>query len=124
MKHTHHSRQRVKERVGSGFKLIRHKLARKDYIGLPRQSLNKRVSLVKLTEEQATIVIWSKNANKIITVLTPDQYINRFGNTVSEKVRLELLKYCSKEGAEKEIDYNEKDDDINNYDNNDCISNS
>jgi len=69
-------------------------------------------------------VIWSKNAHKIITVLTPDQYINRFGNTFSEKVRLELLKYCSKEGAEEEIDYNEKDDDINNYDNNDCISNS
>lgn len=123
MKHTHHSRQRVKERVGSGFKLIRHKLARKDYIGLPRQSLNKRVSLVKLTEEQATIVIWSKNANKIITVLTPDQYIKRFGDSVSQKVLNELLKYCSKEGAEKEITC-EKNNDISNYANNDCISNS
>jgi len=38
-------------------------------------------------------------------------------------MQVELLKYCSKERAEKEIDYNEKDD-INNYDNNDCISNS
>ena len=123
MKHSDHSRQRVKERVGSGFKLIRHKLARKEYLGLPRQSLNKRVSLVKLDERRATIVIWSKNANKIITVLTPDQYMKKFGNTVSEKAFNELLKYCSKEGAEKEIDC-EENNDINNYVNNDCIDNS
>jgi non-homologous end joining protein Ku len=97
MKHSEHSRQRVTERVGAGFKLIRHKLARRDYLGLPRQSLNKRVSLVKLDNELATVVIWSKNANKIITVLTPDQYIKRFGDTVPERVRLELLKYCGKE---------------------------
>ena len=123
MKHSEHSRQRVEERVGSGFKLIRHKLAKREYVGLPRQTLNKRVSLVKLTEKQATIVIWSKHANKIITVLTPDQYMKRFGNTVPEKVRSELLKYCSKEGAEKEINY-EKNNDVNNCINDVCINDS
>lgn len=103
MKHSKHSTIRVEERIGSGLKLIRHKLAAKDYIGLPRQSLNKRVSLIKIAEDRAAIVIWSKNANKIITVLTPDQYITRFGNVITEPMKVELLKYCSKRAENNKI---------------------
>lgn len=121
MKHSEHSRQRVKERVGSGFKLIRHKLAKGEYIGLPRQTLNKRVSLVKVSEDQATIVIWSKHAHKIITVLTPNQYIRKFGNNIPENIREELLKYCSKRAEKENLNYDEKND---NFISNDYCSNN
>lgn len=121
MKHSEHSRQRVEERVGSGFKLIRHKLAKGEYIGLPRQTLNKRVSLVKVSEDQAIIVIWSKHAHKIITVLTPNQYIRKFGNNIPENIRKELLKYCSKRAEKENLNYDEKND---NFISNDYCSNN
>jgi hypothetical protein len=83
------------ERVGSGTKLIRKKLARGEFIGLPSQSLNKRVSLVKVTEDTAVIVVWSKNAHTIITTLTVQQYIQKHGHLLSESTKQELSKYCS-----------------------------
>jgi len=109
MKHSLHSRQRTEERVGVGIKKIRQKLAKREFIGLPRQTNNKRASLVIL-EHNAAVVIWSKSAHKIITVLTVDQYVKTFGHIVPEVVMKKLLKYCSK-GAEKE-NVNEK----NNFD--------
>jgi hypothetical protein len=73
------------ERIGGYIKLIRHKLAKKEYLGLPRQNVNRRVSLVKLDSENAAVVIWSKSSNTIITIITVDQYIERFGGQIKEK---------------------------------------
>ena len=91
MKHTHHSRQRIHERAGGHTKEIRDKLAHGQFIALPRLSSNKRVSLIKLRNADPVVVIWSENANVIITVLTLRQYIKRFGLPEHQKKLFELL---------------------------------
>lgn len=93
MKHSKHSHQRALDRAGGGIKEIRTKLARKEYTGLAKQTNNKRCSLIELKNGKKVVAVWSKAANKIITILSLEQYTQRYGDLIQDpkiKEKLEI----------------------------------
>lgn len=79
MKHTSHSNQRAFERANGETKLIKKKLEKGDYIGLPRFTNSKRASLISLKSGTKIVAIWMKTTGRILTILTEQQYKEQFG---------------------------------------------
>jgi hypothetical protein len=72
-KHTAHSRIRAYERAFGNVRQIEHNLKYRKFIGLPRQTLNKRVALMKVDNEWI-VVIWTKESKRIVTVMKYEMY--------------------------------------------------
>jgi hypothetical protein len=90
MKHTTHSRERLSERGPALHGKLRVKLRKREFIGLPRVTVHKRVALVPLDDEPM-VVVWMKSTEKIITVLTLKQYMERHGHELRPRL-LEKIK--------------------------------
>jgi hypothetical protein len=83
---TRHSRQRLREWGDEArSKALQAKLNARDFIGLPRQSLNKRLALVDLDGEPL-VVVWTKTTHEIITVLTLQMYLERHVNELESSL--------------------------------------
>lgn len=97
-KHTAHSKLRTYERAGGNIRQILNNLKYRKYIGLPRQTINRRVSAMKLSDKWYA-VIWVKTSMKIVTVLKLNQYLERYEIPQTTIKRLENAGY--RESKEK-----------------------
>jgi hypothetical protein len=69
---------------------LRAKLRKREFIGLPKQSLNKPVALVEIDGEPL-VVVWSKSIEEIITLITLPMYLERHANEILPRL-LEKIK--------------------------------
>jgi hypothetical protein len=89
IRHTIHSRQRALERADGEMREIQNKLKHRRYIGLPRQTVNRRVAAMKIGDKWI-VVIHMKSSSRIITVLTLEQYMknHHVPDYIMEKIKL------------------------------------
>lgn len=76
-RHTAHSSLRLAKRTKLTEAELRRRLRDKESIGLPQQSLNKRVAVIADGDGKPLVVIWVKRTMEIITVYNLDWYLSR-----------------------------------------------
>lgn len=77
-KQTRHASNRVLERTKASSSVIAHKLSCGEYMGLPRQTNNKRVALIYIPEsKESLVVVYSHRTMEIITVMQLSMYVER-----------------------------------------------
>lgn len=89
VKHTEHSNIRLEARALITPGALRRKIRAQDFIGLPKQTNNKRCAVVPDADGKPLVVVWMKTTLQIVTVMPLAMYLERHEIPATSRAQIE-----------------------------------